>query len=316
MSELALIIAPKFALPEVLPSPAALTLKDKVLADSALIPNITPRTAAENRVCFEARRRIETLSKSLQKDRKAITDPINDWLRIFKAAIDRPCEELDQEAGRLAELEKQFKFAEDKRIREEQEAQQREIERIERERQAEIARLAREQAEREAAAARAAAEAARVVREAQEAADRAAREATNAKARKEAEAAQKLAREQAEAARVESERLAAIAAEEAVKNARQMSLVQAEAQEAASLAAKPVERTREVGQVARKVWKITSINDHQLYKARPDLVSKFEWDVVGIKAILATGAKLPGVTAVEDYTMSTRGTRGQSFIEA
>lgn len=69
----------------------------------------------------------------------------------------------------------------------------------------------------------------------------------------------------------------------------------------------PIPTTRAYGQSNRKVWKITQINDFQLMKARPDLVRKIEWDMVGIKAELDRGQKLPGVTAEEDLKVVVRG---------
>ena len=286
----------------------------RLLAVPALMSKCN--TQAENKAVFEARRDIESMSRTLEKARKRITDPINDKLREYKAIVDAAREPLDREAGRLALLEKDFKLAEDRRIREAEEAQRRELERIEREKQAEIQRLAREQAEREAAARRAQEETERKAREAQAAAERAEREAKGKKEREAAAEQRRIAAAQAEAARVERERLESKAAAERQRNAAAMIETQRLADEAALIAGRPVDRIRETGQTARKVWKITQVNDFVLIKSRPDLVRKIEWDMVALKQALDdNNGKLPGVTAEEDYSMGARGGRKPSFIE-
>ena len=125
MSAPTLLIVPQVALPAVTVSQVAIESKDRVLGASSLIASL--KTADDNRKCFEARRAIEGLSRELEKERKKVTDPINDWLRQFKATVDTQRQELEQESGRLAQLEKDFNLAEQRRVFEEQEAQRREL---------------------------------------------------------------------------------------------------------------------------------------------------------------------------------------------
>jgi hypothetical protein len=287
---------------------------ERLLGVPALMAKCT--TQAENKSVFESRRDIESLSRTLERERKKITDPVNDWLRKVKAVVDTAKEPLDREAGRLAALEKDFNLAEDRRIREEQEAQQRELDRIERERQAEVARLAREQAERESAVRRQQEEAARIAREAQEAADRATREATNKKQRGSAAEAQRLADAQVEAARIDRERQDAMLATDRALSEQAITTALETADAAASIASKPIERTRETGQTARRVWKITSIDVWKLVAARPDLVHEIIPSKLKITEALNRGEKIAGVVAEEDYSMGARGGRKSSLIEA
>jgi len=142
---------------------------------------------------------------------------------------------------------------------------------------------------------------------------------------------QQLQREREEAARREQKRIEEEAAAEAKKiveaaaagavapdvAAQQIQEVQEQAEEKIAMASKPVGVIKARGQTARKVWKITQINDFVLIKSRPDLVRKIEWDMVALKAALdETGKNLPGVTAVEDFTMGSRGGNRPGFIEA
>jgi len=287
MSDQSLILAPKVDMPEVEASAVALQIKDRVLEASALIAMV--KTADQNKKCFEARRQIEQLSRDLERERKKITDPINDWLRKVKSTVDTEKEELDRESGRLARLEREFNDAEKRRVWEEQEAQRRELERIEREMQAELARIAREQAEAE--------------RKAQEAAESAARQASEAKNEEQ--------RKAAEAARVEAQRQADEAARVA---AAQTQSVEESAEFKTYIESKPVEITKAKGQTFREVWVVDQINDHQLYKARPDLARTIEWDKTAINAALDAGQTLPGVKAHKESKAGSRG-RVQHLID-
>ena len=280
MSAPTLLIVPQVALPAVTVSQVAIESKDRVLGASSLIASL--KTADDNRKCFEARRAIEGLSRELEKERKKVTDPINDWLRQFKATVDTQRQELEQESGRLAQLEKDFNLAEQRRVFEEQEAQRRELERIERERQAELQRIRDEQIAAEFKAKMAAKEA-----------ERLAMEATNKKQR-----------EAAEKARLEAEAQAAEAASVALAQTQRVEEVAAQQ---AYIEAAPVEQVRAKGQTVREVWVIDQINDFQLLKARPDLVRSIEWDKLGINAALESGQTLPGVKAHKDTRMGGRG---------
>ncbi len=306
---------PEFKLPALVIPPDLQSEIDRLLAVPALWAKCD--TAEENQKIADARGNLDRLAKTMEKSRKKITDPVNGWVATVKAAVDTAKEPMLQEIGRLDALTSDYTRRQEQLRREREEAQRREIERIAAAERAEIARLAREQADREAQAARAAAEAERVIREAQEAANRAAAEARGKAAKAAAAELQRQADIAAEAGRVAREEMEARLAAERAANEQAMAQVQQGAAEAASIAAKPVDRTTAKGQTARKVWKITQINDFVLIKSRPDLVRKIEWDMVALKAALdETGKNLPGVTAVEDFTMGSRGKRPGGFIEA
>lgn len=132
--------------------------KEAVLADVALIGRVTNQR--ENDAATDAMKRLKALSSQFERERKAITEPLLEAQRELKRVVDVERDELDRECGRIECLVKDFALAEQRRIREEQEAQRRELERIEREKQAELKRIAEEQEklEREAKAARDAAE--------------------------------------------------------------------------------------------------------------------------------------------------------------
>ena len=136
-------------------SPTAIAEKENALASSALIGKVANQQ--QNDTAINAMKQLKFLSNSIERERKRLTDPFIEAQRAIKRAADTHIDELDREAGRIEMLVKDFALAEQRRIREEQEAQRRELERIERERQAEIMRIAREQALKEAELARAAA---------------------------------------------------------------------------------------------------------------------------------------------------------------
>lgn len=313
MNDSALTVSGPTQLPVLVVPSEILAEIDRLLAVPALMAKCT--TQGENKAVFEARRDIENLSRKLEKARKKITDPVNDWLRQVKAVVDTAKAPLDREAGRLANLEKDFKLADDRRIREEQEAQQRELDRIEREKRMEVARLAREQADREAEARRAQEEADRQVRLAQEAADRAAREATDQKQRDAAKAQADEAARMAELNRVANLNLAEVQRKENEKLTADMAAAQEKSDAEAAIAAKPIERTRETGQTARRVWKITTIDVWKLVAVRPDLVREILPDRMKITECLNRGEKVAGVTAEEDYSMGARGGRKPQFVD-
>ena len=262
---------------------AAIAQKNSALANSALIGKVT--NAAENKTAIEAMKSLKSLSSQFERERKETTEPLLEAQRKLKRAVDMERDDLDREFGRLECLAKDFALEEQRRIREEQEAQQRELARIEAEKQAELKRIADEQARVE-----------REAREAREAAELAAREATNAEARKAAEAARIAAEEQSRKAQASAAQAAALT-QTVTENADLRSRIEA----------KPVEAQRAYGQANRKVWVIKQINDFQLMKSRPDLVRKVEWDMLAIKQILNEGGTLPGVIAEEDLKIGVRG---------
>ena len=135
--------------------------------------------------------------------------------------------------------------------------------------------------------------------------------------------ARRIADEQAQVERDRLEEIAridreALAAAKAATSAAEMEAAAARATAAREFAAteaaqriesiKPaaVAPVRAEGQIVRPKWEIVQIDSWTLAKARPDLVRAFEWDRVGITAALNRGEKLPGVTAREVVTVSTR----------
>jgi len=288
--EVAILGAPALAVSPIEMSPATIAAKENALASSALIGKVTNR--AQNDSAVEAMRQLKGISNAVERRRKQITEPFVEFQRAIKRTSDEFREDLDREAGRLELLIKDFVLVERRRIEAEQEAQRRELERIERERQEELKRIADEQARVE-----------REAHEAQEAAQHAAQEAASAQQREAAQVA---------LAAAEKQRLAAEAT--AQQAAQQSQTINDAADHKAYIESKPVEITRATGQITRKVWKISRIEDFPLLKARPDLVRKIEWDRMAITEALNAGQKLPGVTAEEDIKIGTRG-RGGKLID-
>lgn len=290
--------------------PEVLQARDEALAESALIGKV--ENSHQNEQSAAARKKIKSLLSLFETQRKKLKEPILEAGRQLDRLVDTEREELKREDGRLENLEKDFIRAELRRKAEEEELQRRELERIERQRQEELMRIAREQAEAERKAREAAEAEQRKAREAAEAAARLAAEAKNKKQREAAEAARIEAQKQAEAARIEAER---IAKENEEKARQQAQIANERAQQAAYVESRPVEISRARGQSVKKVWVIDQINDFQLMKARPDLVRKIEWDLVGLKQALADGEKLPGVTAHEDIGIGARGGKSPNLID-
>lgn len=278
--------------------------KNAVLERTALIgrvSNLDSKTLA-----VRAQRDLKTITAAVEKARKQAKEPLLEAGRQLDTACASFVLEIEKEFCRVSNLVQEFDNEERRRVAEEERLQRAELERIEREKQAEIDRLAREQAAREAEARRVQEEAARLAREAAAAAERLASEARGKKQREAAQAAQAAAAAQAalaETARLESERMAA---EERAKLAAQTAAIEEKAADAAYVAAKPVEITKVSGQRTTINWEITSINEHVLYRARPDLATKIEFDMRALKAELSKGIKLAGVTAKEVYKADVR----------
>jgi hypothetical protein len=290
--------------------PEILKMRDDALALSALIGKV--ETGKQNESSAAARKQIKGILSLFETGRKRLKEPVLEHGREIDRVVEQERMELLKEDARLGELEKEFMRAELRRKAEEEELQRKELARIEAEKQAEMMRIAREQAEVERKAREAAEADARKAREAAEAAARLAQEATNKKQREAAEKARLEAERMAEAAKVEAAR---VAAENAEKARQQAQLAQERADQAAMLESKPVDINRARGQFVKKVWVIDQINDFQLMKARPDLVRKIEWDLVGLKQALSDGQKLPGVTAHEDIGVGNRGGKTSPLID-
>lgn len=310
MNEITIIGAP--ALPAFKPelSPETLAEKENALATSALIGKVTNRE--ENDAANNARKGLREMFNGLEKQRKRMSDPFIEAQRLLIRVVEPHIDELKQEDARLEMLVKDFTLAEQRRIREEKEAQEREIQRIELEKQAEILRIAREQAAKEEAIRQEQLAAQRKEREEREAVERQANEAKNKAQREAAEVARIEAAQRAEVQRVA---LQSRQDELARQSTEQMTAASERAAEATRIESRTVEITRSVGQVTKKKWVIDRINDHQLYKVRPDLVREFVWDKLALtEALNNSGGKISGVTAHEDISVGVRG-RPQRTID-
>lgn len=259
----------------------AIQLKESALSLAALIGHV--RTPAENSAAVEAQKEIKRVCQLFERQRKKLKEPLIEAGRQLDRVVQAELVELDKELGRLSELTTEFQLAEQRRIREEQEAQQRELARIEAEKQAELKRIADEQAriERDALKARLEAEAA-----VKFAANKAQREA----------AAQAMA--DAEAKRKEAEKAAALAAE-------QTRLANESAAAKAYSEGKPITASRESGQVVKTDWDIQVVNPYDLAKYHPDCV-KIEPLITPIKAALNDGREVKGIVAKKKLTTSVR----------
>ena len=258
--------------------PVALADKEAALAHAALVGAV--RTPAENMIAVEAQKEIKRVALAFERERKKLKEPLIEAGRRLDRMVGDETKELDIELGRLSNLTTEFQLAEQRRIREEQEAQARELARIEAEKQAELKRIADEQARVE----------------------RAAREATN---KTEREAAAK-AMAEAEAARNAAEQSAAVAA---VQTAR----VEATASAATYAESKPITVSRESGQVVKTEWEITVTNPYELAKFHPDCVTITPL-LTPIKAALNEGRTVKGVVAKKILTTSVR-PGAQKFID-
>lgn len=272
MSDQSIILADKPMLPVFQIAPAALATRDEALANSALIARV--ENAEQNKLAVEAHIFLKRVSSDFEKARKKLKEPLIEAGRQLDRVIATEVSEVEKEIGRISQLTATFQIAEQRRIREEQEAQARELERIEAEKQAEIQRIAREQADAE-----------RKAREAAEAAARQAAEATNAKQR-----------QAAELARLEADRIAREAAE---KSAAAMQLANENAAAATLAEAKPIVAQRTTGQVVKTVWEYEIVNPILFAKMHPDCVQWEKMPVIAAQIIqhLNAGMTLKGVSA-------------------
>jgi hypothetical protein len=272
MSEQAIILADKPTLPVFQISPSALQTRDEALGNSALIAKV--ENAEQNKLAVEAHIFLKRIASSFEKARKQLKEPLIEAGRQLDRTIAKELADVEKEIGRMEQLTGGFQLQEQRRIREEQEAQRRELERIEAARQAELLRIAREQAEAERIAAAAVAEA-----------NRLAHEATSKKQK-----------EAAEAARIEADR---VLAETAAKNAAAIQLAQESAQAQTLAEAKPIVAQRTTGQVVKTVWEYEVVNPILFAKMHPDCV---QWEKLPVIAAqitqhLNSGMTLKGVTA-------------------
>lgn len=272
MNDQSVIVADKPTLPFFQISPSALQARDEALGNSALIARV--ENAQQNKDAVEAHIFLKRVATSFEKARKQLKEPLIEAGRQLDRAVAKELADVEKEIGRMEQLTAQFQLQEQRRIREEQEAQARELARIEAEKQAEIQRIAREQAEAE-----------RKAREAAEAAARQADEATNAKQR-----------QAAELARLEAERAAKESAE---KTAAAMQLANERAQAATLAEAKPIVAQRSTGQVVKTVWEYEVVNPILFAKWHPDCVQWEKLPVIAAQIIqhLQAGIVLKGVSA-------------------
>lgn len=270
--ETALIVVSSAALPAFAFANQAAELKEAALQSSALIGRVT--NADENSKAVGAQSALKDMLRLVERQRKKLKEPLLEAGRELDRQVAAWVTELEQEEGRISNLVTQFAEAEARRVREEEELQRRRLAEIERQRNEELRRLQAEQEAKERAA-----------REAQAAAERAAREAKTAIDRE----AAKHAAEQAEQQRLAAERAAAESKQ------REQAI---EDQAAAKMYAesRPVQPTREEGQIISYDWAITVTNPWELARCCPDCV-KIEPLLTPIKTRLNAGASVPGVKA-------------------
>ena len=267
----------------------ALAEKESALTKAALIGIV--RTPEENAAAVDAQKEIKRVALAFERERKKLKEPLIEAGRRLDRVVQTEIVELDKELGRLSNLTTEFQLAEQRRIREEQEAQARELARIEAEKQAELKRIADEQARVE-----------REAREAREAAERQAREATN-----------KAEREAAEKAMAEAEASSKAAERAAVVAEIQVARVEAVAASATYAEAKPITVSRESGQVVKTEWDIQVTNPYDLAKFHPDCV-KIEALLTPIKQALNEGRTIKGIVATKRLVTSVRA-GAQKFID-
>lgn len=146
--------------PEKLPAfqltPSALALRDAALTKAALIGKVG--NADENAAAVRAQVELKSIASSFEKARKKVKEPIIEAGRQIDRVIATELAEVEKELGRIQCLVSDFQLAEQRRIREEQEAQQRELDRIEADRVKALAQASTpaqvENIERNAAAAK------------------------------------------------------------------------------------------------------------------------------------------------------------------
>jgi len=300
----AAIVATRRDLPTFSFNPWLLENKAQALEKAALIGRV--KDLDSKTLAVRAQGELKRIILLIEKTRKELKEPILEAGRKLDNLCASETLSLDKEFGRVSNLVKEFDDAERRWVLEEERLQREELARIEREKQAELKRIADEQSAREAEARRIQEEAVRKVREAAEAAAKLAAEATTKKLREAALKAQREAQQAAEKASADKAAQDAILSQQAAAAAAQTAAIEEKAGDAAYVASRPVEITKVYGQRTTCDWEITNINDWALAKARPDLVSKINFDMRALKDELKRGVKLPGVEAREVYTAGVK----------
>lgn len=264
--------APLPALPQFTVLPMAIQARDEALAKAAVVGKVT--NPVEQDKAVDAQKALKQLSNAFERQRKAFKEPFIEAGRVIDRAVEAEKKELDEEYGRISNLVSEHQLAEQRRIRDEEEAQRRELERIEREKQAELDRIAKEQSDKE--------------RIAKEKAEAAAALAAAAKGKAAKEAARR-AQDEAEACRLQAE-------QDAQKAAQASNAVQERASELAYVESRPIQQSRSSGQRMASDWEINVVNPYELAKYHPDCVN-ITARLSEIKARLNQGLEVKGVTA-------------------
>lgn len=145
-------------------TPAAESLKAEALEASALVARVT--TDEENEIAAAALVKLKTVSREVEKARKAVKEPFFDACRSLDAKAKVFSKELLEEEHRLGRLSADFETENRENFRRIEAARAAEAERIERERRAEEERIWRA-AEEAAVNAKTAAEVERIRQEAE-----------------------------------------------------------------------------------------------------------------------------------------------------
>lgn len=283
--EASLIVAPPAPVEKIKLSPEAEQLMEVALSNAALIGKVT--NADENAAAANAQAELKRIVSMFDKAGKAIRDPHTKFCKDVIAFVEEKTKDANLELNRISTTIGNFQALELAKQRAAENAARLEQERIRKEQEAAERKLREEAAAAQRKLDEEAAEAARKLRE-----------ATDAKARAEAEALQREIERQKQLAEA--------------KNLDAMDAIQEKFSEQAAQISTPAPTpVRAEGQRVSVDWEITRINEHQLAKARPDLVRKIEFDVRSIKDELKRGVKLPGVEAREvvNATTTSRGTR-------
>lgn len=145
-----IIVADSPKLPIFQISPTALQERDNALSDAALIGRV--ENAEQNNTAVSVQKNLKRVAQSFEKARKTLKEPIIEAGRQLDRVVQKELLDIEKELGRIETLVVGFQLKEQRRIREEEEAQRRELARIEAEKLAELKRIAAEQAAAEAKA--------------------------------------------------------------------------------------------------------------------------------------------------------------------
>lgn len=307
-----LIVSDKQLLPTFQIAPKAEQLRAVALRAAYLIDEVT--NADENAVAVRAQIELKRVVSLFEKSRKAMKEPLLEAGRKLDRLAAAESLELEKEYGRLTQAVSEFQLIEQRRVREEERLQQEEIARIEREKQAELARIAAEQAAREAEAKRIQDEADRKVRESREAAEALAAAATNKKQREAAELARQESLKKQALAEVERQKQAAALTEQQAVAKAAAAKIEETAAAATYVESRPVQLTRQAGQLVKTDWEITVTNPWELAKFHPDCV-KIEPLLTPIKAALNEGRTVKGISATKKTISHARTGPERAVIE-